>query len=103
MPPVPAQDISVTFESTSATVSFTIPFVVYDTEIYVISYGTSEGLGMSSAPMTSVDIANRQYEFVISGLLPYTTYYFQLSAENSISTTLSGIFSGTTLEQGKKC
>ena len=76
---------------------------MFDTEEYEIHYGPSGALEMSSAGTTSEDVTEMQYTIVISGLLPYTTYYFQLSATNTIGTTLSGIFSGTTLEEGKKC
>ena len=100
VPPVPATNIDVVFGTTSATVSFTISLVVFDNEDYTVNYGLSDVfLDQSSTPITSD--GNTEYTIQISGLLPGTTYYFQLSATNSISTTLSGVFSGTTLEEGK--
>ena len=77
---------------------------MYDSEEYVIYYGVNEiELEQSSEVLNSVDVADQQYTIVINGLLPGTTYFFQLASTNSISTTLSGLVSGTTLETGKKC
>lgn len=84
----------------TATISFTIQFVVHNNEQYQIRYGTSPtNLDSSSLPINSDN--NMDYEISIPNLLPGTTYYFQLSSTNSFGTTLSGIFSGSTSETGK--
>ena len=103
MAPLQPVDIDVVFTQTVASVSFTIPFVVHDTEEYQINYGTSmDTLDQSSSIQTSTGSAeNMQYTIQISNLSPGVIYYFQVAVTNSLGTTFSGVFSGTTLETGK--
>ena len=102
MAPVPVTDVNVILSKTTASITFTVPFVVYDTEQYKINYGTSADLLLESpTTMSSGNNNNTQYTIQISELLPGTTYYFQISSMNTISTTLSGVISGSTLEDGE--
>ena len=103
MAPLQPVDIEYVFTQTVASVSFTIPFVVHDIEEYQINYGTSmDTLDQSSSIQTSAGSGeNIQYTIQISNLSPGVIYYFQVALTNSISTTFSGVFSGTTLEAGE--
>ena len=102
MPPLQPVDINLTFTQTTATVTFTVPFLVHGEEQYSVNYGTSmDALDESSPTVFSIDGEDMQYSISITGLLPGITYYFQLVLTNDISTTTTGVFSGTTMEDGK--
>ena len=101
MPPLIPTDISVGLTTTTATVFFTIPFVVYDSEQYRVNYGLSmDALDQLSQSIASIDGDDQDYMIEIENLQPSVTYFFQITSTNSIATITTGIISGTTMEDG---
>ena len=101
MPPIQVAFLNVETSTTTATVTFTINVLVHGTETYRIAYGTTPAQLDQMSDFLTVESAG-DFSILIENLLPGTTYYFQLSGTNAIDTTLSGIISNATLEDGKK-
>ena len=101
MPPLIVENLAVEMGVDTATVSFSVPVLIHGSETYRASYGTTaDALDLASEFVTIA--SEGDHSITISGLLPGTTYYFQLSGVNDIGTTLSGIIPNTTLEAGNK-
>ena len=100
MPPLNVIDIVAEMTVTTATVSFTIDVLINGDETYRINYGTTTELGLVSSIFVTVN-STGDHTIQIESLNPGTTYHFQISGTNAFGTTLSGIFSNTTLEDGK--
>ena len=99
MPPLIPTDIRVEVTTTTATIFFTVPFTVYDDEVYQVNYGLSmDALDQLSQSSNSSD--DQEYMISIQELLPGVTYFFRITSTNSIATTTTGIFSNTTMETG---
>ena len=74
--------------------------IVHDAESYTVYYGTdsmalvnsTERLGPTNIPDT--------YNVNISGLVPFTTYYYIVSANNSLGFTNTSVTTFSTNETG---
>ena len=84
----------------SVNVSWMTTSIVHDTERYTVYYGTdsmtlvnsTERLGPTNMPDT--------YTVNISGLMPFTTYYYIVSAVNSEGSTNISVMTFMTDETG---
>ena len=89
---------------TSAVISWTISYVAFTFEQYRVNYGlNSTALSMMSDVVYGVgmDAVNATYSVTLSALDPLTTYYFQVVASNSESSSTSAIMTFTSGEDGK--
>ena len=86
-----------------AYISWTVEFIVFDTETYSVQYGSDMSLQDSSeVVMGSTDglITNQVFSVNITGLTPFTTYYYIVWANNSVGSTKTSVMSFTTNETG---
>ena len=106
MPPRTPIDVTITdITATSANISWTIPEILYDEEMYYVQYGLQNTtLDQTSSIISSgpvMDITNAMYTVTLQNLHPYYTYYFVVTAMNSIAPKSTEVFWFTTLEAGK--
>ena len=90
--------------TTSATISWTIPEILYTEETYYVVYGlTNLTLDQTSESISSgsdVTVTDMVYTITLDNLHPYYTYYFVVTSENSIAPRSTEIYMFTTLEAG---
>ena len=87
-----------------ATISWVVTSVSYTLEMYSVIYGVNtDALDMRSnftyGSGNRTDI-NQAYSVTISGLEPFTRYYYAVVAHNSFTTTESSILTFKTTEAG---
>ncbi len=90
---------------TQAAISWIVTSIAYTLETYSVKYGIRVGdLGMTknltdgSNDSTTI---NQAYSLTITGLEPFTQYYYAVAAHNSFTTTESSIQTFRTAEAGK--
>ena len=86
-----------------AIISWIVQSIVNDTETYTVLYGTGMNtLSNSTVTMGSADLSiiNEGFSVNITGLMPFTKYYYIISAENSVGTTNTSLLNFTTDETG---
>ena len=88
----------------SAIISWIVRSIVNDTETYTVLYGTDMNtLSMRSMEVegnTDLSAINELFYVNITGLMPFTKYYYIVSAENSVDITNTSIFNFRTDETG---
>ena len=87
----------------SANISWVVGFISFDTETYSVQYGSDMSLQDSSeVVMGSTDglVTNQVFSVNITGLTPFTTYYYIVWANNSVGNTKTSVMSFTTNETG---
>lgn len=87
-----------------ATISWVVTSVAYTLETYSVIYGvntdaldTRSNFTYGSSNSTAT---NQAYSVTISGLEPFTQYYYAVVAHNSYTTTESSILTFKTAEAG---
>ena len=83
----------------SVNISFTIRSIVYDAETYRLYYIAVFISSNSTERLGPANVSD-MYTVTISGLIPYTRYYFFVSAENSEGTTNTSSLNFITDETG---
>ena len=86
----------------SALIQWTVPYIAYSPEMYVVKYGTSQdSLTENSDSTYSVEdttITNKTYSIKLSNLKESSTYYVQVVATNTANRTdMSNVGRFTTL------
>ena len=87
----------------SAEMSWVIPYVVLDKEIYTVHYSTDMSLQNSSEVVTenfNEYVINQKFSVNITGLIPFTTYYYIIQANNSVGNTSTDVMNFTTDQTG---
>ena len=84
----------------SVNISWTIRSIVYDAETYAVYYGTDNMTLVNSTEMLGPANVSDMYTVTISELIPFTTYYYTVSAENSEGTTNTSVMNFITDETG---
>ena len=103
LPPIEPVNILATTTPYSVNISWVVQFISYDTETYSVQYGSDISLQDSSeVVMGSTDelVANQVFSVNITGLTPFTTYYYIVWANNSVGSTKTSVMSFTTNETG---
>lgn len=103
VPPRTPLDVTVVnVTTTSVTISWRIPTVLYQQEEYYVRYGLNDSMleQRSSSQMSGDDITNIIYNVTIENLHPDYTYFFVVTAENIIAAKNSELSAFTTLEAG---
>ena len=87
-----------------ATISWVVTSIAYTLESYSVIYGVSrDDLDMSSNSTdggNNYTAINQTYSLTITGLEPFTQYYYSVIAHNSFTTTESSILTFRTTEAG---
>ena len=102
-PPLVPDVTNVITTPRSANISWIVQIIVNDTETYTVLYGT-DAMTLSNSRVimgnTDLSIINEMFTVNISGLLPFTTYYYIISANNSVGTTNTSVMNFITDETG---
>ena len=74
--------------------------IVDDAETYRVYYGTdSMALVNNTRGMGNTNVSN-EFSVTINGLMPFTTYYYIVSAVNSVGITNTSVMTFMTNETG---
>ena len=75
----------------SALIQWTVPYIAYSPEMYVVKYGTSQDSLTENSDSTysgeDTAITNKTYSVKLSNLKESTTYYVQVVATNTAKRT----------------
>ena len=77
--------------------------IVFDNETYTVWYGTDDTLQERSDVVmgnTNGLSTNEIFSLIVTGLTPYTQYYYIICAKNSIGNTNTSLMTFTTAETG---
>ena len=89
---------------TSATITWVIPAILYTPEDYYVEYGLDNTMpDQRSDSLTSgsnTSIVDQTYTITLQNLHPAYTYFFVVTAENTVSPTSTEVFMFSTLEAG---
>ena len=99
-PAVPVVNVVTT--PNSAVITWIVPIITFDRENYTLEYGNDTGIldtieMMGNANFTTV---NESFFITLHDLMPFTEYYYKLTAINSNGTTVTGPDTFTTNESG---
>ena len=103
IPPVEPVITIVTTTPYSVEISWVVQFISFDNETYSVQYGSDMSLQDSSeVVMGSTDglVTNQVFSVNITGLTPFTTYYYIVWANNSVGNTKISVMTFTTNETG---
>ena len=96
--------IEVTTSTNSVMISWMVPNIIFDQETYSLQYGirdTMTLLGTRNVTGNSeLSTVNEMFSVNITGLTPFTNYYFFLTATNSFDSTSSAATNFVTEEAG---
>jgi len=91
----------------SANISWVVSSVVFDQESYVVQYGTDMTMLLSSSDEiegnNDTNTINEVFSVNITGLTPFTRYYYTIVAANSINSSTTPVMDFTTDETGTYC
>ena len=105
LPPVTPAITTVKTTPYSVDITWVVEFISFDNETYSVQYGSDMTLQDSSEMvMGSTDglVTNQVFSVNITGLTPFTTYYYIVWANNSVGNTKTSIMSFTTNETGNQ-
>ena len=83
----------------NVTISWMIISIVHDDETYTVYYDTDNVIFMNSTEFGPASVPDT-YTDTITGLIPFTTYYFFVSAENSVGNTSTSVMTFMTEQAG---
>ena len=96
--------LSSTVDAVQATINWIVTATAYTPERYFIVYGLrNDTLDLRSNPVegaTNLTTTNMAYSVTITGLRPFTQYYYRINARNSFTTTESATEMFQTTEGG---
>ena len=82
--PVRPEDITfMDVKSDSVIIQWTVPYISYSPETYVVQYGTSRDSLIHNSSSTDSEEEVMTYSVELSGLRDNTTYYVQVLATNT--------------------
>ena len=103
IPPIKFVTIEVATTPYSAEISWITPYIILDQETYSVQYSTDMSLQNSSEVVieaTNQFTTNQKFSVNITGLIPFTTYYYIIQANNSAGNTSTDIMTFTTNQTG---
>ena len=104
IPPVEFVAIeAVTTTSYSAEISWVTPYIIMDKETYSVQYSTDMSLQNSSDVIIEAInefVFNQKFSVNITGLIPFTAYYYIVQASNSAGNTSTNVMTFTTNQSG---
>ena len=82
-----------------------VPSIVFDQENYTIQYGTDMTMLVSSSNLvqgsSDTSVVNGDFSVNITGLTPFTRYYYIIVATNSVGSTSTTVMNFITGETGR--
>ena len=85
-------------ESDSVVIQWTVAYISYSPETYVVQYGTSRETLVHNSSRRASEVGTTTYSVPLSGLRDNTTYYVQVLATNTaLRSSRSSVESFTTL------
>ena len=87
----------------SAELSWVVLHIILDKETYTVKYSTDMSLQNSREVVIENDdefSINQKFSVNITGLVPFTTYYYIIQANNSVGSTYTDIMNFTTNQTG---
>ena len=87
----------------SVEISWMTPYIILDRETYSVQYSTDVSLQDGSKVIieaTNRFTINESFSIYIIGLNPFTTYYYNIQANNSAGSTFTDIMNFTTYQTG---
>ena len=87
----------------SAMISWMTPYIVMDKETYTVQYSTDSSLQNTSEVVIKANngfITNQEFSVNITELIPFTTYYYMIQANNSAGNTNTDTMTFTTNQTG---
>eukprot|EP00731_Ephydatia_muelleri_P019172 Em0011g1212a len=81
--------------NTTATIQWMVPFIAYTRETYVVHYGSApDNLNQSSILVNGsadLNVTGTQFGVNLTGLVPYSLYYYTIEASNTEGTTTTPV------------
>ena len=94
----------VTSTPCSVNILWLVPGIVFDQENYTVQFGTDMKMLSSTSDIVqgndNVDVINDQFSINITGLTPFTRYYYTIVATNSVGSTNNSVMNFMTNETG---
>ena len=88
----------------SAIISWMVPSIAFDQENYTVQYGTEIAMLSTTSRVVqgndNLFALNDLFSINITGLTPFTRYYYTIVAINSINSTSTMVMNFTTDETG---
>ena len=87
----------------SAEISWVTPYITLDRETYTVQYNTNMSLQDSiKVVIEAINefVINQKFSVNITGLIPFTTYYYIIQANNSVGITSTDVMTFTTNQTG---
>ena len=85
-------------ESDSVVIQWTVAYISYSPETYVVQYGTSRETLVHNSSRRASEVGTTTYSVPLSGVRDNTTYYVQVLATNTaLRSSRSSVESFTTL------
>ena len=87
----------------SAMITWVTPYVVMDKETYTVQYSTDSSLQDSSKVVIEANSwfsFDQNFSVNITGLIPFTTYYYMIRANNTAGNTNTDVMTFTTNQTG---
>ena len=103
IPPLELVETKVITAPYSAEISWVTPYIAQDSETYTVQYSTDMSLQDSNEIMIEAinEFAlNQNFAVNITGLIPFTTYYYIIQANNSAGNTSTDVMNFTTNQTG---
>ena len=104
IPPLKFLTIDViTITPYSAEISWVTPYIILDRETFSVQYSTDVSLENASEVVIEASnelIFNQKFTVNITELIPFTTYYYIIQANNSAGNTITDVMTFTTNQTG---
>ena len=94
IPPIGFATIEVITASYSVEISWVTPYIILDKETYSVQYSTDMSLQNSREVVMEANnefTINQKFSVNLTGLIPFTTYYYIIQANNSAGNTYTDI------------
>jgi len=103
-PPIITEVITTPY---SVNISWVVPSIIFDQENYTVWYGTDMTMLQSTSELvqgsSNRSVVNGLFSTNITGLSPFTRYYYVIMAVSSVGSNSTRVMDFTTDETGTSC